>query len=197
MSASALRSAHFHRKVPKELTEGTPLGGVVSLVGILVSAWLVYSNAVNYFQTSVHTKLVLDLNTEDHIELVFNITMDGMPCRFAAVDFFDETGTKRLNITQDVSKLRISSDDGHILGPGDDEEWIEDVEHDNPEEAHQLAQMILEEVDEGEIEVHEQEVPAITTDGFEQFANSRDIVMVAYGAPWCPWSRRMEPVWKG
>ena len=20
--------------------------------------------------------------------------------------------------------------------------------------------------------------------------------MVAYGAPWCPWSRRMEPVWK-
>ena len=42
----------------------------------------------------------------------------------------------------------------------------------------------------------EQEVPAITTDGFEAFANSRDIVMIAYGAPWCPWSRRMEPVWK-
>ena len=195
MSASVLRSAHFHRKVPKELTEGTTLGGVVSLVGILVSVWLVYSNAVNYFQTSVHTKLVLDLNTEDNIELAFNITMDGLPCRFAAVDFFDETGTKRLNITQDISKLRVSSNDGHILGPGDEEEWIKDVEHDDPEEAQQLAQMIREEVG-GEIEGHEQEVPAITTDGFEKFANSKDIVMIAYGAPWCPWSRRMEPVWK-
>lgn len=195
MSASVLRSAHFHRKVPKELTEGTTLGGVVSLVGILVSVWLVYSNAVNYFQTSVHTKLVLDLNTEDHIELAFNITMDGLPCRYAAVDFFDETGTKRLNITQDITKLRVSTGDGHILGPGDEEEWIKDVEHDDPEEAQQLAHMIREEVG-GELEGQEQEVPAITTDGFEAFANSRDIVMVAYGAPWCPWSRRMEPVWK-
>jgi hypothetical protein len=40
----------------------------------------------------VRTKLVLDLNTEDHIELAFNITMDGLPCRFTSVDFFDATG---------------------------------------------------------------------------------------------------------
>ena len=32
---------------------------------------------------------------------------------------------------------------------------------------------------------------------FSAFVNSKDFVMVAYGAPWCPWSRRMEPVWKG
>ena len=31
---------------------------------------------------------------------------------------------------------------------------------------------------------------------FSAFVNSKDFVMVAYGAPWCPWSRRMEPVWK-
>ena len=42
----SLRSAHFYRKVPKELTEGTALGGIVSLVGIVVSVLLVYSNAV-------------------------------------------------------------------------------------------------------------------------------------------------------
>ena len=42
---SALRKAHFYRRVPKELTEGSALGGVVSLVGILVSVSLVYSNA--------------------------------------------------------------------------------------------------------------------------------------------------------
>ena len=49
-------------------------------------------HARRYFATAVRTKLVLDLNTEDHIELAFNITMDGLPCRFTSVDFFDETG---------------------------------------------------------------------------------------------------------
>ena len=44
-AGSALRKAHFYRRVPKELTEGSALGGVVSLVGILVSVSLVYSNA--------------------------------------------------------------------------------------------------------------------------------------------------------
>ena len=33
-----------------------------------------------------------NVNTEDHIELAFNITMDGLPCRFTSVDFFDATG---------------------------------------------------------------------------------------------------------
>ena len=103
---SSLRKAHFYRRVPKELTEGNALGGVVSLVGILCSAFLVYSNAVSYLTTAVRTKLVLDLNTEDHIELAFNITMEGLPCRFTAIDFFDVTGTKRLNISRDIMKVR-------------------------------------------------------------------------------------------
>ena len=46
------------------------------------------------------------------------------------IDFCDETGTKSLNITQDVAKLRVSSYDGHVLGSGDEEEWVKDVEHD-------------------------------------------------------------------
>ena len=197
---SSLRKAHFYRRVPKELTEGNALGGVVSLVGIVCSAFLVYSNAASYLTTAVRTKLVLDLNTEDHIELAFNITMDGLPCRFTAIDFFDVTGTKRLNISRDIMKVRVSSNDGHILGMGEEEEWIDDVEHDDPEEAHELATLIA-----GEGEAEEQEPPMLTASKerdtperkqFDAFVNSKELVMVAYGAPWCPWSRRMEPVWK-
>ena len=154
---STLRKAHFYRRVPKELTEGNALGGVVSLVGIVCSAFLVYSNAASYLTTAVRTKLVLDLNTEDHIELAFNITMEGLPCRFTAIDFFDVTGTKRLNISRDIMKVRVSSTDGHILGMGEEEEWISDVEHDDPEEAHELASLIAEEA-----EGDEEDVPMLT-----------------------------------
>ena len=97
-----------------------PADGLASAV-----AWL---RLRRYLNTAVRTKLVLDLNTEDHIELAFNITMEGLPCRFTSIDFFDETGTKRLNITQDVAKLRVSSYDGHVLGSGDEEEWVKDFD---------------------------------------------------------------------
>ena len=30
---------------------------------------------------------------------------------------------------------------------------------------------------------------------FERFVNSHDLVLVAFGAPWCPWSQKLEPVW--
>jgi hypothetical protein len=199
---SSLRKAHFYRRVPKELTEGNALGGVVSLVGILCSACLVYSNAASYLTTAVRTKLVLDMNTEDHIELAFNITMEGLPCRFTAIDFFDVTGTKRLNISRDIMKVRVSSTDGHILGMGDAEEWTgEEVEHDDPAEAHELASLIAEEA-----EGKEEDAPMLMSNArerdtkerryFNAFVNSKELVMVAYGAPWCPWSRRIEPVWK-
>ena len=48
-------------------------------------------------------------------------------------------GTKRLNISRDIMKVRVSSNDGHILGMSDKEEWVKDVEHDDPDEAHKLA----------------------------------------------------------
>ena len=31
-------------------------------------------------------------------------------------------------------KVRVSSSDGHILGMGEEEEWTDDVEHDDPDE---------------------------------------------------------------
>ena len=32
-----------------------------------------------------------------------------------------------------------------------------------------------------------------TEDDFERHVAGKDLVMVAFGAPWCPWSRRLEP----
>ena len=58
---SAVRGAHFFRKLPRELTEATQLGGIVSLVGIATAILLTYANTVAYLTTSKHTKLVLDL----------------------------------------------------------------------------------------------------------------------------------------
>ena len=44
--SGAVRGAHFFRKLPRELTEATQLGGIVSLVGIATAILLTYANTV-------------------------------------------------------------------------------------------------------------------------------------------------------
>ena len=127
---SAVRGAHFFRKLPRELTEATQLGGIVSLVGIATAILLTYANTVAYLTTSKHTKLVLDLQTDEYIDLIFNVTLERLPCRFTSLDLFDETGTKRLNVSgSDIVKQRVSSETGEHLGPDESEVWAVSYTH--------------------------------------------------------------------
>ena len=58
---------------------------------------------------------MLDRPADSTVDVSFNITMERLPCRFASVDLFDETGTKRLNITLSIRKTRLSALDGSHL----------------------------------------------------------------------------------
>ena len=183
--SGAVRGAHFFRKLPRELTEATQLGGIVSLVGIATAILLTYANTVAYLTTSKHTKLVLDLQTDEYIDLIFNVTLERLPCRFTSLDLFDETGTKRLNVSgSDIVKQRVSSETGEHLGPDESEVW-EDLEHDDAEDA----------ADEN-TGARKGDVPQLDADGLAALLQKTTLTVVAYGAPWCPWSRRLEPVWQ-
>ena len=35
-----------------------------------------------------------DLQTDEYIDLIFNVTLERPPCRFTSLDLFDVTGTK-------------------------------------------------------------------------------------------------------
>jgi len=39
-------------------------------------------------------------------------------------------------------------------------------------------------------------LPQLNDKDFDQYVKGADLVMVAFGAPWCPWSQRLEPVWR-
>merc|ERR1719310_259912 len=39
-------------------------------------------------------------------------------------------------------------------------------------------------------------VPMLTEHDFDRFVKMNDLVLVAFGAPWCPWSQRLEPIWR-
>ena len=54
-----VRDAHFYRKVPYDVSEGTKLGGLVSAIGILTIMWLVREEFADFSMKKRITKLTL------------------------------------------------------------------------------------------------------------------------------------------
>ena len=55
-----LRDAHFYRKVPKDVSEATKLGGIVSVVGVITILWLVLEAHAEYASVRHINKMGLD-----------------------------------------------------------------------------------------------------------------------------------------
>jgi thiol-disulfide isomerase/thioredoxin len=261
---SGLRAAHFFKKLPRDITEGTWVGGVVSMVGVVVALALAASITQSYRSVSIKTEVLLDTASARHIELTFNVTMERLPCRFTSIDAFDATGTKKLNITEAIRMQRISSEDGHVLSDKEEEVWTDEPDFDGSEDGEDAGSEDGEDAGSGDslgmpkpgsvLElsvvpgggpwvpqpkaaaapcVDEQEsCQAWAKDGqcianpafmrakcqkscnvctptadtqdaqppagardFDTFVAGRELVLVAFGAPWCPWSQKLGPVW--
>ena len=108
--------------------------------------------------------------------------MERLPCQFASVDVEDVMGTSVTNVTKEILKFKVAPDSGHRqeFYP----EQPRDIEHEvlTPEEEQFHMEM-------------PDELPQLGDKDFEHFVKTSDLVLVAFGAPWCPWSQRLEPVW--
>ena len=76
-----LESLHLYRKVPRDLTDATSVGGAISLVCAMVMAYLFVSNINDYLKMQTTTDVALDDTGEVSMRIFFNITMERLPCQ--------------------------------------------------------------------------------------------------------------------
>ena len=187
-SKSLLQNLHLYPKVPSDLTDATRVGGVLSLACAVLMAYLFISNIASYMSMTTTTDVALDDNAEVHMRLFFNITMERLPCQFASVDLHDVMGTSLTNVTKDILKFRVAKDADHkqefyVEAPrAVTHEQLSDAEVAALNELPNLPQLGA--------------MPQLTHHNFDEVIQNHDLVLVAFGAPWCPWSQRLEPIWK-
>ena len=126
-----LESLHLYRKVPKDLTDATRVGGLISLATAVLMAYLFVSNIADFLTIGTTTDVALDDSTEDHMRIYFNITMERLPCQFASVDVSDVMGTSLTNVTQHIVKFKVGAETGH-RGVEYYRERSEDILHEVP-----------------------------------------------------------------
>ena len=92
-------------------------------------------------------------------------------------------GTSITNVSQHIVKFKVSPDVGHRA------EWYRD-------EAREVVHEELHPDELAEQQLLPNTLMQLNDETFEKFVLSADLVLVAFGAPWCPWSQRLEPVWR-
>jgi thiol-disulfide isomerase/thioredoxin len=92
-------------------------------------------------------------------------------------------GTSLTNVTAEIVKFKVASE------AGVKQEFYVDapraVNHEQLEDHEVQA-----------LNAMPESVPQLDDKGFDEFVQGHDLVLVAFGAPWCPWSQRLEPVWR-
>lgn len=180
---SFLQSVDFYRRVPKDLTEATSLGAIMSIVCLSTMAILFFSETYAFLTTNVVTSISLDDNPESQIRLNFNVTMLDLHCDYASVDVLDALGTNRQNITKHVEKWQLDSEGTRRIFSGRNREMREVLHEEHDETLEQMH-----------ADGHHA-VP-LTAETFDKFLEISKTAFINFYAPWCVWCQRLHPTWE-
>jgi len=119
-----VRDAHFFRKLPRDVSEGTWQGGLLSLLALATIGWLVHSELSEWISLRRSVRMELDStampsplgpSSLESIRLNFNISLHRVPCAYASVQVADRLGSHKLEGVRNVHKVRIDRE-GRSLG---------------------------------------------------------------------------------
>lgn len=78
-------------KVPQTYTQSSPVGGILSLISVLVILWLVKSEIVYFLDSRLEFKFEPDTQMNNKLSINIDITV-AMNCRSIGADVVDSTG---------------------------------------------------------------------------------------------------------
>eukprot|EP01064_Diplonema_japonicum_P023444 TRINITY_DN3386_c3_g1_i2.p1 TRINITY_DN3386_c3_g1~~TRINITY_DN3386_c3_g1_i2.p1 ORF type:complete len:343 (+),score=62.25 TRINITY_DN3386_c3_g1_i2:24-1031(+) len=181
-----LRKVDSFRTIPKDLSEGTATGAVMTLVAMFLCGVLFMCELVAFMTVTSYTKIVMDSNQDKQLKINFDVTLSDLACDHLTVGVWDGFGTDRLNITKNIRRQQIDhlgQDKGHAYT---DDELLE---LDSTEQELTASEKAEYDADWSSSSDH------FKHENFDAVIESHDFTMVLFYADWCPPCRAFKPVW--
>jgi thiol-disulfide isomerase/thioredoxin len=185
---------NFFKHVPSDLVISSTPGVVISAVGTVIMLVLFMFEVGEYFTLKSSTTLVVDEFRDEVLRANFNVTLHSVPCEHLSVDVSDLTGTMRHNITKDILKWRLDSQQ-RVIADADAVSAKTSAEH-AASEKHETHGGAYDLFDPDEYEPPDTNLSQhLSEETFEPFLKQHELTVVNFFAPWCIWCRRFEPVY--
>ncbi|XP_031563527.1 endoplasmic reticulum-Golgi intermediate compartment protein 1-like [Actinia tenebrosa] len=107
-----VRRFDIYRKVPKDLTEPTYTGAVISILSCVFMSFLFLSEFYSFVTTEIASELFVDNPSpkNEHLPVVLNLTLPRMRCEFLGLDIQDEMGRHEVAFQENID--RTPTEDG-------------------------------------------------------------------------------------
>ena len=180
---SRLRDIDFYRKIPRELTETSSYGSILSIVALVFMVVVFLLELSSFLSVTYMTAVTTDsMNKDTLLQINFNITMLDLPCDYTVIDVVDVLGRRDYNLSKNILKWQVDAAGIRRSYEGKNTEQA-DLMHETIHDTRSLT----------ENGIHA--VP-IEQDNFDAWLGGHKYTFVNFYAPWCVWCQRLEPVWE-
>ena len=114
-----LRKVDFYRRVPKDLTETSMLGAVISICTIILASFLFISELVEYVKVQRTSEMYIERERNNKLTINLDIFFPKIPCELLSLDAQDVMGSHELDVHGNLVKMRIAKDRVTQLGKED------------------------------------------------------------------------------
>lgn len=170
-----LATLDLFRKIPRDLTRSSHRGGFLSLFVAALISLVLFCEVTDYIRGETKTRLVLDNNADQQVDINFRLSFYELPCHFATIEVWDYLGNSRLDVTTQISKTVLSAEHG--------------LAHMQPFEEGRVP--TTEKV--GQVAAHATQLDA---DSYGRFLKQSEYTFVLFYVDWCVYCQLALPVWQ-
>jgi len=178
-----LKKLDIYRKVPRDLTEGSAAGGMLTAVAIVLLFVLTIAELRSLAQIHDETELVVDRSEDGAFRINLNLTVLGLSCEFLSVDLKNALGSDREDLNDETL---------HKYATDDKSSWVGSATKKLPPQIHTY------EISPGAKDHYGNERHAIELDkkSFEEALNDYEVLLVDFHSPRCIHCVKFAPIWE-
>jgi len=112
-----VRRLDIYRKIPKDLTQPTVTGAIISICCCVFMAFLFISELMHFISPEIVSELFVDNpgNLDEKIPVQINITLPRLSCEFVGIDIQDELGRHDVGFIENTVKTPFNGKKGCIF----------------------------------------------------------------------------------